>query len=819
MTETRDNNKRFSKRLRTARGWVLLGLLVSVVLVGGIVWIAVDSFNRINHSVALLSEPDNEADLMRKISLQVADIQSKVRYYSITRDRKAFRAYKQQADSIYSWIDSLGILLPEEHYQAKLRQMSGLMNSYQTSMQSWLNLQQSSMKKQPEQQLKKIIEESDSLWTQALSEKDTTPTMVEEVIIKKGFLGKKKKEVIQVPVLPNQDSIMLVKADTILSGVKSQVKALEEERIQMSGLLSRQERILIERQLAVMKEIEVLLRELEQQAVFDNTLHTVEITANIEEAQQQLMIVGIAGLSLTILLIILILSDLSKSQFYKVKLEEAEEEALKLAQYRQAFLARMSHEIRTPLNSIIGFSEKVGSQVLSPDQRADWEALTQSGEHLLHIVNDILDLSKIEAGKIVLKKQVFQPFRIVRDVCHIARVNADKKGIVLECDIDEEQPVWVSADPVRLRQVLLNIIGNAIKFTEKGSVRVSAHVASRGLAHWIHFKVEDTGSGIPEEKIGHLFQEYGQLTAAPDGTGLGLYISKHIIELYNGKIEVSSEPGKGTCFQWKMSFSRAEAPAGMEDEKKEDKQDLLHGRRILVVDDDLMTHKLMFPMLDGCGVEVRFAVNGEEAKTVLQDFIPELIISDWHIPDSSEGSWIEEIGHLQATKEIPVLITTGDVTVTREQLGKCSYVKDILYKPYRKPDLVSALTGIFRRNPPAPAYSLAQFITYANQDTELLCEFLETFIERSRIELANIDQAISEEKYTLVGEIAHKLKNTFGQLQAVQALRALVPLEKMVHEVPEDKEKIRHWVRMLQREANLLFNMLEKEISSFQKSS
>src|SRR6266852_6187491 len=246
-------------------------------------------------------------------------------------------------------------------------------------------------------------------------------------------------------------------------------------------------------------------------------------------------------------------------------MREARDLAERVARARSAFLANMSHEIRTPMNAVLGFVELILDTELSVEQRRALELVRSSSEALLMILNDILDYSKIEAEHLELESIPFDISKVVHATASLLAVRAREKHLELLADVAPEVPRGVRGDPTRLRQVLMNLIGNAIKFTEQGEVDVSASVARRdGDGAAVQFRVRDTGIGIPEEQLGTIFQEFTQadasMTRRYGGTGLGLAISRRLVALMGGELAVTSEVGRGSEFSFTLTFPVEAAP-------------------------------------------------------------------------------------------------------------------------------------------------------------------------------------------------------------------------------------------------------------------
>jgi signal transduction histidine kinase/DNA-binding response OmpR family regulator len=446
---------------------------------------------------------------------------------------------------------------------------------------------------------------------------------------------------------------------------------------------------------------------------------------------------------------------------------------------KDQFMSNITHELRTPLNSIIGYTNLLLKKNHQPETEKWLQAVNSSGSLLLEIVNDVLDYSKLESGYLHISKEPFQLDDVLANLKNIMSHRADSKGLSLVILKDQSLPGSFAGDEKKLKQVLINLTGNALKFTEKGSVKVEVALQHQiGEQYWLAFKVTDTGIGISKENLKHIFERFYQVedrySRKYSGTGLGLPIVKQLVDMQGGTITVNSTPGAGTEFQFVLPFMKADFIQKEEPNLAPVRRMLQHaGKRILVVDDHELNRELLELVLKEYQCRVVTADSGIEALEILQKMKFDLVLMDVQMPELNGMETTHRIRH-QLALDVPVIACTAFSQPQEMQMCKEAGMNDYLGKPVEESQLLGLLKKYLNLEAePKKEGALINFskihsITGANK--ELTDNMLSRAIAQIPEELEHLQQSLLQKNYLKVKEQSHTMCSTLALLGSSSTL-------------------------------------------------
>lgn len=867
--EEQEKWQSFGGKLASLRIKVILAAFFSLVFLFVVSWIAYHSFQDMLSSVEKLSSPRTETGMINNMIADITEIQAYSTRGIQNNDPVAYENFLEKTAHVHLLIDSLKKEKDIKKYEEKLDTLEIVFEQYIIALNDYF-IFLSSTTDASDKNMFGLIKSSESnlkhnsaaflpkAEIQSVTETVERPVL-EPVVLdgkpKKNNRTRKNKKATETDdnaglsadsisretttkIITKVDSSYLFKVDTLLSQMKMSLNNAQTQRTGFQKKISERETEILTRELALMERIRTLLSDIEKEEIEMAQASMNFSKSNAQDSYKKLTILAVIAIGVMLFLVVTLFSDISKSLFYREKLQEAKQEAERLAKVKEEFLANMSHEIRTPLNSIIGFTEQLQDITVVPNSKAKIHAILRSSNHLLSLVNDILDFSKLEAGSLRLEQIGFCYTDVIEEVIEMVESEARRKNLQIVFEPNEASETVLTGDPVRVKQILLNLMSNAVKFTEKGSITIGTEKRTTKNTLWIRCKVMDSGKGIQSSELSKIFKKFEQednsITRNYGGTGLGLSISKKLTELQKGKIWAESEVGLGSTFVFEIPFASAEQnDYKLSSTSMEYVPGLLAGKKILVIDDDPMVPEILLPLFEEEKIVSSFCQLPEQACNMIAKEKFDIVFVDLHMPGINGMDMLHKIRNEKNSlneASITILCTANvikDVTIsTHERIP--DYV---LYKPYRKKDILNILyksvngdktnlpkTIIEKNTQMTEEFTLKNFKEFAGNDITLLDNFITLFISESEAELKKLDTYLYEKNYKQIGEIAHMFKNTYGQLEARQELNIINKLEGLVKENNHSDEELKHLISGLQQKSKILFSDLKKEMEALKKA-
>lgn len=462
--------------------------------------------------------------------------------------------------------------------------------------------------------------------------------------------------------------------------------------------------------------------------------------------------------------------DITSEIQYKEELINARRTAEQASELKAQFLANMSHEIRTPLNGIVGIVKLLEKTRLDDKQQNYLRAIVSSSNQLMGIINDILDLSKIDSGKMEINHVLFDLGELLHSLIEVMEIKASMRGISIVFELDERIPQFIIGDPVALNQILYNLIGNSLKFTHEGNVLLSVKLVdskSEGDIS-IQFTVQDTGIGMRSEVLDGIFEAFTQAENATSreygGTGLGLTIVKKLVTLHSGDITVESTEGIGSIFKVTLCFEKAQSNVAFIQQSASQDFSVLTDRRVLIVEDNFINQMVTRDLLEDLGMKVFIAENGKVALEVLENDRFDVVLMDMQMPVLDGFETMRIIRGNPDIAALPILALTANAT--RSEYEKCmSYgASDYLSKPFLPEDLFVKVSGLIETDEGEKAYpevDIQLLSMYTNSKKSLMVSTLNELSQVLKSERLEIGNLFSESDLKGIRSRMHKLKPNF----------------------------------------------------------
>nr|WP_321484696.1 ATP-binding protein [uncultured Draconibacterium sp.] len=786
---------------------VILLTIVIVSLLGFSGNFVYKSLSEIVNSMLSESQPDNTLILVKDVALDLNETENMVRLYSLSNDNNYLENYRNVNQSLETKFEELRSIYNVDSTRQML--VDSVLILAQQKMVVWekiLNLHFS--RGNEHEAFNQYVETLDTV----LTVQDTIHFKEPE---KRGFfksIFEKKQE----PPKP-----IIVDRTVEKQRLQQEIAALEEELKQRNQRMSSAEAVYMRKNFEISENLADIITALERQEKesFLRQSQEAELLAN--ETYKRLLYFALSVFLLLILVLILFFRDLRKSRSYQKVLKKAKTHAENLARTKELFVATVSHEMRTPVNAIYGLSEQLLQKQHDEKTQEDLKVIFDSTKHLTELVNDTFDFSRLEKQNIQLAPVHFSLKDLLRKIELYNKPSAEAKNISFRIENTQENDLVLFGDEGRLKQILNNLITNALKFTDEGEVKLAVTDKEQNKQIQLNFEISDTGIGIPKESQDKIFDDFVQLDTdinkKAGGTGLGLYIVKKLVDLLGGKISVESEVNKGTRFLVSIPLQKGDSEKLQQIFKSYDTPEALKGKAVLLVDDEAFNRHLLKSIFTKWKVDFDEAEDGQEAVALAAQNNYVLILMDIRMPimnGTEAARTIKQTGH---KARIVALSANSDAVQKDNNVFDSS-----LKKPFDEAALYNTICNTAAEKPtkenPNQEKSfiyhpdLSELKRMGNGDPEFLKEMIDLFFKTSATSMQSIDENLDSKNYDVIAELAHKLASPVKYMNVTGIYNTVKELEQLTKEgseptiIEEKVAQLHTEIEALNKELEILLN-------------
>ena len=818
--------------MKSIKGKVIIALLLAcfaLVMAWGVSRVA---FKEMLNTVENISAPSERLRIVNVISRKISGLDQSQKKQAFN-DPGNYRQLFKESRQLRSVLDSLGLLYANDSLQlARIATIKRLLSERDKQFIDYLKVRErlvnnKSFTRQV-QNINDIVSKSaaqaDSTIL-ATEEKTSTTTIYPNEDKPRSFFGKifgRKK-------IENENSIKIVseekvKRDTIAlsaeekmaNDLKKSLKIIENDQRQKNAVFLNREAVLANANSLLISQMLDVLRKVESEVVSQIEVNGIQAKKVVNTGINTISLIMLVFLVLTGVLLYLILTDITRSGRYRNELELAKDEAEYHGRAKQRFLSNMSHEIRTPLQSIIGYAELIKQQQYP--QAKDIDAIYHSSEHLLQIVNEVLDYNRIISGKFTFSNKAFDIRQLLDEVVSVMRPQAETKSLKMITDFDLQGLKYIYGDPFRLKQILYNLLGNAVKFTQSGEVVLSAFYKRQNENVHFTFIVKDTGIGLSEEESKLIFNEFEQINSIEreavnsTGTGLGLTIIKSLVENQGGRIYVKSKVNQGSAFTVYLTFAFASEPEADDAQVSNYKQ--LSNYRVWIVDDDQL-------ILDLC--EIIFKKNGityksfnSPSKLLNADWDKSVnyVLMDMRMPEM-DGIKLCKLLREKVGNDVYIYAITAQVLPDERAFLLENGFDGIVMKPFREAELLAAF---LENSKPATStfqdveLDLSSLKKMTYDDKEQLNKILLRFIGDCSSDGDEIRSAIDGNDLVVLRLLTHRLAGRIAQIGAKDLATAYRACELKLNDTQRLNESLKVEIVSLLDQLERLLAQVEQEL-------
>ncbi|MBE9585773.1 response regulator [Mucilaginibacter sp. JRF] len=773
--------KRF---MRSIKGKVVFAFILACVALF-LAWnVSKGAFNEMLGAVENISAPNDKLRIVNDLSRRVSQLDQMQRM-QVLRNGGSNDNFFNETRSINRSIDTLQGFYQNDRVQLwRLKSLRKLLRDRDKLFMNYLQVREKLVNNKLFSAQVEVLNDLVDKNVKADSAAVTTEKKISTTIVypqnnedRRGFFGKlfgKKKKpadtaykVVSEQLNIEKDTVAQAIKDSIMTSMTQAVSRIEKNQLRKSAQFINQEVVLANANTKLITQILSILKQVENEVVSQIEYNNTHAKAVVNTSVEKISMIMLGFFLITLILVALILIDISRSNRYRKELEEAKEIAEYHSMAKQRFLSNMSHEIRTPLQSIIGYAELIRQQ--EHPRRNHIEAIYQSSGHLVQIVDEVLDYNRIISGKFTFTNSVFNMLEVMTEVASVVRFQAEKKQLRLELKANFSPQLYVNGDAFRLKQVLYNLLGNAIKFTDEGYVRLAVSSVMQGERLNFTFRVADTGMGMAPADLQKIFNEFEQAdnNQTQIGTGLGLTISKQLVEAQGGSIHVSSRLGKGSQFIFHLSFAVAAAPEKHHPENAHLPVLKAGTEMVWVVDDDSFILEMCSLMLTKHNISHRSFNSPQQVLDAAWTEDVKYILMDIRMPGMS-GIELCKALRAKLPAEVQIFALTAQVIPQERESILAAGFNGIVKKPFKEHELIEIL-DFGEEETVSEEIDMRSLEQMTFGDKDQLARILELFTDDTYNDINSLKQLLENYSDEVLEQIAitvHRMAGRTAQIGA-----------------------------------------------------
>jgi signal transduction histidine kinase/CheY-like chemotaxis protein len=766
---------------------ILAAFLLTLIAIAVALTIAHFSFSEMMGTVDKLSEPNEKLLKLNKVFEEITTLDQQQRAEAIQNPEKPYKYFLDQTSYLQLMIDSLAGLEWDRVQQKRLKSLREILDQRNQIFVSYMKVKAeladnkafslqldtlSNILRQGQKNTDSIVTTQRQTITRYIQQDSIKAAASRKSFLKKLFSKKKDKtEAPQVQVQEQTnvtvDTLTIAHKGIDIDAIQRRMRELEIDQQSQRKRLQNKELELIHANSLFINQLLNTLHEVENEELANIRASNNTAADVFNKGITRMQILMLSFFIATALLLYFILLDISRSNYYRQQLEKARDHAEELSKIKQRFLANMSHEIRTPLQSIIGFSEQLKQENKGGDAV---EAIHSSSEHLLHIVNEVLDYSRIASGNFSISKEPFRLLSVVREIESAIRIQAQRRNLTFLVDTEKTSEHYLTGDGFRLRQILYNLLGNAVKFTPAGFVKLAVTTREEAGNVTAVFEITDSGIGMSEDELKRVFNQFEQanvdITKTYGGTGLGLSIVKSLVEVQNGTLDVTSKPGAGSTFRVTLTYEKYQRLQDGADEVSDSTVAVEPATHVFVVDDDPMILKLCGLILRKNEIHYQAFERAEDLLKLDPPSDVSHILMDIRMPGINGVDLCRQLKPKYPQAKF-IALTAHVLPEEKNSLLDKGF-DIVLSKPFHEREIVSLLGTQRKATEELPdSVDLPDFRAVRDMtmgDEALFQSIMQQFIDESSEDVSRVEQHIKVNNRKAIREVVHKLAGRFAQM-------------------------------------------------------